>query len=120
MKKPKNVDEYIAQFPRAAQRMLTQIRGAIQSSAPDAEEKLSYGMPYYGYHGRLAYFAGFSDHVSYFVMPSGQVQKIFAKELKPYKTGKATLQFPIGTKVPAALIKKLVKARARENLQKHE
>lgn len=97
--------------------MLRQLRQTIRAAAPKAEEKLSYGMPYYGYHGRLAYFGSFGDHVSYFVMPSQTIQAKYALAMKPYKTGKATLQFPLGTKVPVALIKKLVTARARENEQ---
>lgn len=55
----KNVERYIAAAPPAARGMLRQLQGAIQSAAPQAEEKISYGMPYYEYKGRLAYFAAF-------------------------------------------------------------
>lgn len=92
--------------------MLRTLRRMIQTAAPKAEEKISYGMPYYSYGGRLAYFAAFRDHVSFFVM--GRAQKKFAREIKPYQTGRATLRFPIGTKIPTALIQKLVKERVRE------
>lgn len=95
--------------------MLRLIRQSIRSAVPKAEETLSYGMPYYRYCGRLAYFGAFPDHVSYFVLPGRSVETTFANAIAPYRTGKATLQFPIGTKVPVTLIRRLAKARAREN-----
>jgi uncharacterized protein YdhG (YjbR/CyaY superfamily) len=110
---PKAVTAYIAAAPPPARTMLRRIRAAIKAAAPRAQEKLSYGMPYYGHHGRLAYFAAFRDHVSVFI--PGRVLKAFAKEIKPYWRGKATLQFPLGTRVPVGLIGRLVRARRHEN-----
>lgn len=115
MKTPKTVSAYIAAAPKEAQTMLREIRAAIRNAAPQATERISYRMPYYAYKGRLAYFAAFKDHVSFFVMPSPTVYAPFAKQIKKYKTGKATLQFPIGTKVPTVLIKKIVKVRVKQN-----
>ena len=110
---PVAVTAYIAGAPPPARLMLTRIREAIKAAAPRAQEKLSYGMPYYSQQGRLAYFAAFRDHVSVFI--PGRVLAAFAKEIKPYWRGKATLQFPIGTRVPVGLIGRLVRARRREN-----
>jgi uncharacterized protein YdhG (YjbR/CyaY superfamily) len=110
---PPAVTAYIAAAPPPARPMLKQIRAAVRAAAPRAEEKLSYGMPYYGHHGRVAYFAAFRGHVSVFI--PGRVLKAFAKEVEPYWRGKATLQFPLGTKVPVGLIGRLVRARVREN-----
>ncbi len=107
------VAAYIAAAPRKAQPMLRQLRRAIIASAPQAAEGISYGMPYYSYRGRLVYFAAFTNHVSLFV--PGRVVRTHATELKKFKTSAATIQFPIGTKVPVTLIRRLVKARAREN-----
>ena len=109
----KTVEDYIAAAPPDARRMLRQFRSAIRSAAPKAEEKISYGMPYYAYHGRLIYFAAFKSHVSLYVM--GSARKTYAKEMKKYQTSKATLRFPIGTAIPVALVKKLVRARVKEN-----
>lgn len=110
---PRAVTAYIAAAAPAARPMLKQIRAVIRAAAPRAEEKLSYGMPYYGYHGRLVYFAGFRQHVSVFI--PGRTLEAFAKETQPYRRGKATLRFPIGTRVPVGLIGRLVRARRREN-----
>ena len=52
----KTVDEYIAQAPKEVQDKLKELRAVIRTSAPGVEERISYGMPYYYYKGRLVYF----------------------------------------------------------------
>ena len=113
MKKTAEVTTYIAKATPKAQPMLRQLRQAIRAAAPKAEEKISYGMPYYHYYGRLAYFAAFRDHVSVFAW--GPPTKQYAKEIAPYQTGKGTLQFPLGSKIPVTLIRKLIVARKKIN-----
>ncbi len=107
------VAAYIAAAPPRARAMLRQLRAAIRAVAPDAEEKLSYRMPYYAYHGRLVYFAAFTNHVSLFIL--GRATTVFAKELARYRTSRGTVQFPIGAPIPVALVKRMVRARVKEN-----
>ena len=116
--KDPRVDEYITNAPERARRMMKQIRTAIRSVAPEAKEKMSYGMPFYeykfpGYKGRLAYFGHFKNHISFFAVPR-HIPPDLAMNLEQYKAAKATLQFALGTKVPVALLKKLVKLRMQE------
>ena len=86
------------------------MRSAIRKAAPKALEKISYGMPYYGYVGRLAYFALAKAHVGLYIPPP--ILQNHRKELKSYSTsGSATVRFPLGKKLPVTLIRKLVKAR---------
>lgn len=108
------VDAYIKAAPKAVQPMLRDLRQAIKTAAPKAEEKFSYGMPFYAYHGRLIYFAAHRNHVGMYPI-IGREKGLYAKELKPYLAAKATLQFPIGKPLPIALVKKVVRERAREN-----
>ena len=108
------VNAYIAAAPKAVQPMLRELRQAIRSVAPKAEEKLSYGMPFYAHHGRLIYFAAHTNHVGMYPI-IGREKDLYAKELKPYMAAKATLQFPIGKPIPIGLVKKVVKERAKEN-----
>lgn len=112
----KDVDAYIARHPKPAQTMMKQLRTAIKSAAPTTTEKISYGIPFYeykfpGYKGRLVYFGAFKNHVSIFAW-GREVDR--HKELKKYKTSKGTLQFPLGMKVPVAIVKKVVKARMKQ------
>ncbi len=94
--------------------MLRQIRAAIRLAAPRAEEKISYSMPYFEYHGRLVYFAAFREHISIFPMMSATTRRKYLLKLKPYLSGTVTLHVPLGEKIPSQLIVRLVKARIRE------
>jgi len=107
------VDAYIAAAAPKARPMLRQLRQVIRSCAPKATERLSYQMPYYAHFGRLVYFSAFTHHISLFVW--GRPMKVYAKQVAKYKAGKATLKFPIGTKVPLPLVKKLISMRVRDN-----
>jgi uncharacterized protein YdhG (YjbR/CyaY superfamily) len=110
---PKDVDGYIAAAPKAVQPKLRRLRALIKAAAPKAEEKISYGMPYYGYKGRLVYFAVFEKHIGLYA--AWPAKSTYAKEIERYKVSKGTLRFPIGDPLPAALITKIVKARGKEN-----
>jgi uncharacterized protein YdhG (YjbR/CyaY superfamily) len=105
------VDAYIAAAPKAAQPLLKQLRQTIKAAAPMADERISYGMPYYRFHGHLVYFAIFKDHIG--VYPAGQAERY--KGLKKYVTGKGTLRFPLDEPLPVDLIKKMVQDRAKES-----
>jgi uncharacterized protein YdhG (YjbR/CyaY superfamily) len=113
MSRRMDVDAYIAAAPKEAQNKLREIRKAIKSVAPKAEEKMSYGMPYYSYKGRLAYFAAFKDHVSLFAMPP--IVGADKAELRKYQSGKSTFRFPLDEKLPVPLIRKIVKAGVERN-----
>jgi uncharacterized protein YdhG (YjbR/CyaY superfamily) len=108
-----DVDAYIAAAPKEARKKLREIRKAIKSVAPKAEERISYGMPYYSYKGRLAYFAAFKNHVSLFAMPP--IVGAERAKLRKYQTGKSTLQFPLDKRILVALIRKLVRAGVKRN-----
>jgi uncharacterized protein YdhG (YjbR/CyaY superfamily) len=114
MDKPKSVEEYFAALPDDVRATLEKIRRAIKAAAPEATEKIGYGMPGFSYNGRyLVYYAAFKDHCSFFPASNGVMEE-FAEELESYDVSKGTIRFPIGKALPAALVKKLVKARVRE------
>jgi uncharacterized protein YdhG (YjbR/CyaY superfamily) len=68
-KAPKDVDEYIAGAPEETQDKLQKIRMAIREAAPTAVESISYGIPYYDYRGRLAWFGLAKAHIGLYVRP---------------------------------------------------
>jgi uncharacterized protein YdhG (YjbR/CyaY superfamily) len=111
--KPINVDAYIAAAPKEMQAKLKELREAIREAAPDAEERISYGMPYYSYKGRLAYFRLSKAHIGLYV-PSPVIEE-HKSDLEDYETAKATIRFPLDKKLPITLIKKLVRARVKMN-----
>lgn len=112
----KDIDSYIAEQVPDVRERLEQIRQVVKTSAPKAEEVISYGMPAFKFHGMLVYFAAFKNHIGFYALPSGN--EAFQKELSAYKQGKGSIQFPLDQPVPLALIKKIVKFRVKENLEK--
>lgn len=107
-----SIDEYIASFPKEIQVQLKQMRAIIHKAAPQAEEKISYGMAAFTLKGKnLIYFAGYKNHVGlYGVSASPEFKTDFAA----YKTsGKGTIQFPIDKPLPVTLITRIVKHRIK-------
>ena len=112
-KAPKDVDSYISAAPKEVRAKLRELRAAIRAVARKAEERISYGMPYYGYKGRLAYFRLAKAHIGLYI-PTPVIEE-HKSELRDYETAKATVRFPIGKPLPVALIRKLVNARVAKN-----
>jgi uncharacterized protein YdhG (YjbR/CyaY superfamily) len=112
----KNIDDYIASFPKDLQIILEQMRTIIRKAAPKAEEVISYAMPAFKLNSVLVYFAGYKNHIGFYPMPSAIIA--FKKELSIYKSSKGAVQFPLDKPLPSALITKMVKYRIAENLQK--
>lgn len=109
----KTVDEYIATAPKEVQEKLNQLREAIKTTVPTAQERISYGIPYYHYKGRLVYFGFAKKHIGIY-LPTPIVQE-HKNELKNYETAAATIRFPLDQELPIPLIKKLIKARMKKN-----
>jgi uncharacterized protein YdhG (YjbR/CyaY superfamily) len=112
----KTIDEYISAFPEDTRELLERIRQAIKESAPAAEEAIGYGMPSFKLNGNLVYFAAFKDHIGFFPTASGI--EAFRKEMSAYSTSKGTVRFPLDKPLPLGLIRKIVKYRVKENLEK--
>ena len=100
----KSIDYYINKAPVEVRKRLEIIRKTIQKAAPEAQEKISYAIPTFTFHGNLVHFAAFSDHLSFFPTSSGV--STFQKELTGYKTSKGTIQFPLDKPLPIGLITK--------------
>ncbi len=113
MPKPTSVDDYIASAPGTVRAKLRQLRDAIRDAAPHAEERMSYGMPYYHYKGRLVYWGLSQNHIGVYI-PTPILEEHEA-EVREYKAGKATLRFVLDRRLPLALVKRLVRARASKN-----
>lgn len=108
----KNIDEYIAGFPRDVQEILEQIRSTIKKVAPDAEEVIKYRIPTFVLSGNLVHFAAFKNHIGFYPTPSGI--EVFKDELSRYEGAKGSVQFPIDKPMPLSLIEKIVKFRVKE------
>ncbi len=114
--RPKNIDEYIAQFPREVQAILERIRSTIRQAAPEAQEVISYNMPAFTLNGILVYFAAFKKHIGLYPPVRGDAR--LEKALSRYAGEKGNLRFPLDQEIPYGAIEKIVKLRVRQNLKK--
>jgi uncharacterized protein YdhG (YjbR/CyaY superfamily) len=120
----KDVDEYILCCTTDLQPVLKKLRATIKKAAPKADERISYGMPFYeyggkGYEGRLIYFAVFKKHISLYITPRDS--ESVPGEMHKYHVSKATYQFPLYKPLPYTLIGKTVKllVKSRDLLVTH-
>jgi uncharacterized protein YdhG (YjbR/CyaY superfamily) len=110
-----DVDKYLGKVPQPARATLQKVRAMIRSAAPrEATEAISYGIPAFKYNGMLVAYAAFANHCSFFPA-SGELLKEFADELRDYPCSKGTIRFAMDKPLPAALIRKIVKARVAKN-----
>jgi uncharacterized protein YdhG (YjbR/CyaY superfamily) len=117
--KTKTIDEYISLQPEDAVEGLAKLRNIIKSASPDATETISYHMPAFHYKGMLVGFANWKNHYGFYPW-NGSTVKEFQEELKDYATSKGAIQFPKNKPLPVTLIKKIVKARMKDNIVKEK
>ncbi|MBU2604035.1 MAG: DoxX family protein [Actinobacteria bacterium] len=109
-----SIDSYIAEFPPETRAVLEEVRALIKAAAPDATETISYAIPTFDLNGKhLVHFAGYAKHIGFYPVPSGL--EAFTEELKAYKRGKGSVQFPLDRPMPADLIRRIVEFRVAEN-----
>ncbi len=113
-KKPVTVDEYISGFPADVQKALQQVRATIRKAAPDATEKMSYGVVGYMQWGMLVFFGAFKNHCSLFAISKDLIKK-YDKELSKLEIANTTIHFTPTNPFPAKLLTTLVKERLAQN-----
>jgi uncharacterized protein YdhG (YjbR/CyaY superfamily) len=112
-KAPKTVDGYLRTLSADKRAALQKLRKAIHAAAPRAEECISYQIPAFRLDGRmLVWFGAASQHCSFF--PGAHPIAALKQDLRAYKTSKGTIRFPPDKPLPAALVRKLIKARLAE------
>jgi uncharacterized protein YdhG (YjbR/CyaY superfamily) len=115
----KSVDQYIREAPVESRATLERVRRAIQEAAPDAEESISYGMPFYGYRGevgierRLCYFGLKRSSLGLFLRPKDLDPH--AEEIAEFRSTKSSLHFPLDRAIPLPLITRLVRDADRRH-----
>ena len=109
MPEPASVAAYINAAPRSSRTKLRELRRLISGCAPGAVQSLKWGMPTFSYRRILVTYAAFQKHIGFFV--TSETRRAFEKQLAGYKTGASSVQFPLDRPLPAALIRRMVRAR---------
>jgi uncharacterized protein YdhG (YjbR/CyaY superfamily) len=112
--KPKTIDEYLARLDDDQRRALQRLRKTIKEAAPKAEECISYQLAAFRQDGMLVAFGATANHCAFYLMSASTVAA-HEDDLEGYDTSKGTIRFHPDKPPPAALVRKLVKARLAEN-----
>jgi uncharacterized protein YdhG (YjbR/CyaY superfamily) len=112
--RPATTGEYLSALPLAPRQALQALRDTITSVAPDMEERLSSGAPFFWWRGRRAVgFGAAQTHLSFFIM-HGAVLKNHGRDLAAFDTSRTVVRFTPEKPLPATLVRKLVRARIAE------
>jgi uncharacterized protein YdhG (YjbR/CyaY superfamily)/uncharacterized protein YndB with AHSA1/START domain len=112
------VDAYIAAFPADVRDQLVALRRTILEAAPEAQERMAYGLPTYSWHGNLVHFGAFNAHIGFYPTPTG-IERFDAR-LAPYRSAKGSVRFPLHEPLPLDLIADIVRHRVQENRERAE
>lgn len=114
-KAPADLDAYLAGLPEPARARLAALCAVVREEAPEAAERMTYGMPTWHQGENLLHLAGYAKHVGLYPGPAAIVA--FAEELRPFKTSKGAVQIPHDAPLPTDLVRRITRwrvAQARE------
>ena len=108
MAKFTTIDDYLSKLPADKCEALENLRRIILSAAPGVDECISYDLPAFRLGGKtLLWMGAAANHCALY-----GVQETRPGELGAYDTsGRGTIRFAPGKPLPAALVRRLVKAR---------
>jgi uncharacterized protein YdhG (YjbR/CyaY superfamily) len=107
-----SIDDYIAGFPAPTQEVLQELRRRVHAALPDAEERISYGIPTFAIDGRyVVYIAGWKNHVSIYPIPDGD--EALDADLTAYRSGRGTIKLPLDKPIPWDLVDRAIAAQVR-------
>jgi uncharacterized protein YdhG (YjbR/CyaY superfamily) len=109
-----DVDEYFARLPEDARATLEHLRKSIRAAAPKAAESISYQIPTFTFDGHRLYIAAWKKHVALYPLSPGVLHALKG-ERQPYKIVGSTLRIPIGWRLSAATVRRIVKAKIAED-----
>ena len=101
------IKEYIDSQDEAVRPRLNSIYETIRNAIPEAEERISWGMPTFWKGKNIIHFAPAKKHIGLY--PGPEAIETFAEQLKDYKTSKGAIQFPSNKELPLNLISDIAK-----------
>ncbi|WP_461215148.1 DUF1801 domain-containing protein [Lacticaseibacillus sp. GG6-2] len=103
------ITDYIQAQQPVAQPHLQALYETLKAVLPDAEERISYGMPALWQQRVLVYFGTNKTHAGFY--PTAAPIAAFANELKAYPTSKGAIQFAYDQPLPLDLITRIARYR---------
>jgi uncharacterized protein YdhG (YjbR/CyaY superfamily) len=98
----KTIEKYISEQDETIRPRLELIHKTICAAIPDAEERISWGMPTFWKGRNIIHFAPARKHIGLY--PGPEAIEAFADRLIDYKTSKGAIQLPNDRDLPLDLI----------------
>jgi len=103
--RPTTIAEYIAAAPSEGQPHLRRLHALLRSVAPQAEEAIKWGTPFFVEPRFVFAFSAHKKHCSF--APAAAALERFRQQLAQHKTTKGTLALPYAEPLPEDLIRRL-------------
>lgn len=110
-KRPTTIAGYIRAARPEGQPHLRRLYAILKSVAPEAEEAIKWGTPFFVEPRFLFAFSAYKAHLAF--APTEATLKVFRKELEKHQTTKNYLQIPYSKPLPEDLIRKIARYRVR-------
>ena len=94
---PKTVDDFLAALPGDFRLALEKLRKTIKAAAPNADEVISYRIPFYKQNGMLVGFSAAKEHCTFHIISAAMLRDN-AKALASFATGKG--EHPVHSRKP--------------------
>lgn len=104
-KRPTTIAAYIRAAPREGQPHLRRLYAILKGAAPQAEEAIKWGTPFFVEPRFVFAFSAHKAHCSF--APSLAAMAAFRKELAKHETTRGLLKLPYDKPLPEALIRKI-------------
>jgi uncharacterized protein YdhG (YjbR/CyaY superfamily) len=111
---PAAVDAYLAPLPEADREALERVRSVALKQAPEATQRVSYGVVVLAQGGDLLAFGAATNHLSLYTMSPPLVETL-KDDLERWEVSGSTIQFTPDQPIPANVIQKIVRARLKAN-----
>ena len=112
------IKKYIAEQDETIRPRLEDVYKVISDAMPNAEERISWGMPTFWKGRNIIHFAAAKKHIGLY--PGPEAIEFFADRLQDYKTSKGAIQLPNNKELPLDLIKDLSRWCYERNMNSHK
>lgn len=106
------VDAYIAAAAEPSRSRVAQLRALIHREAPEAVERIAYGMPTWHQGQNLVHVGAQTHHVGLY--PGAEAIAALAEELRGWPTSKGAILLPHDRPLPLALVARVVRYRVAQ------
>lgn len=116
---PEPVAAYLAKLPQPDRKALEHVRRIVLAKAPEASERIAYGIPVFAVDGDLVGIGSQTQHLSFYTM-SPELVAGLADRIRPFRIGgSSTIHFTAATPLPDGLVEEIVERRLAENAARH-